>query len=287
MSKSRLKRLTDLFADGRAVPLPDGSYLWVQVLNAFERDECLSDAQVARARLVLALKAKGDERMKVEARLLEHGADALIDELASVKLDMRVTDIFGELQSDPEWKERLNIIMRNDPEQAARPQTPEEEALVEKINDEVMAEFRKRQDDERDYQRRHFSRMSRDELIDSYVDAWLDRRGSELATAEYALTEMWFATRFCDATGELDALDHSACEGHRDRVFETKADARSAPDRLQAAIQEALRALAMEGTDPKDSGSATSSSDSSHQPSAAEESTPSTSTETPATLPGI
>jgi len=285
--RERFKRLTDLFADGRPVPLPDGSHLWVQVLNPFERDECISDAQAARARLVMALKTAGAERDKVNARFLERGRDAMINELAQVKTDGRLSDLVSEIQDDPEWKERLEIVNRTDLTSTAKPLSAEEEDLIAEINKDFFDELRKREADERDYWVRELSRSTDEQIIDDYVDAWINKRGGELASAEYTAVEMWYSTRFCDATVNSDGtLDHNPCNGHNDRVFESKADAIHAPGGLQEIIKAVLQELAMGTRDPKDSGSPASSSDSSPLPSEQAESTPSIPAETPNARPG-
>lgn len=277
----RFRRLTDLFVDGRTVTLPDGTYLWVQVINAFERDECISDAQVARSRLILALKEDGTERLKIEARLIERGRSEMEADIAQAKVDDKYSDIVAELEDDPEWTERVAILRRTDFTSAAKPTEEAERAVVDKILTEWTGAIEARLDDEREYQRLHYARVADDELLDDYLEMWMDRRGVELGSAEYSLTEIWYATRYCDATPDsAGTLDHTRCEGHTQRVFETKRDARSAPDGLQKLISRALAEMAMVGRDPKGSASPASSSASSRTPSVAEESTPSTSIET-------
>lgn len=282
----RFRRLTDLFVTGKAVRLPDGSHLWVQAINAYERDECVSDAQVARARLVLALRENGSERAKIEARMAERGRDAMVIDLAAAKTEAKYGDVVADIEADPDWRERVEIMRRHDPAQAAAPMTEEEEALVRKINDDWFAEIARRIDDEQSYQVRHYTRVDDEELLADYLDAWLERRGSDVAAAEYSLTEMWYASRYCEATEDDGALDHSRCEGHPTRVFDTKGDARSAPDPLRDLLMSALTELAMAGRDPKGSDSPASSSDSSPTPSERAASTPSTSGETPDAVPG-
>jgi hypothetical protein len=283
----RFRRLTDLFVNGKAVPMPDGSHLWIQVINAYERDEAISDAQVARARIVLALKAEGRERIKVEGRLAEVGKDFMAADLAQAKAEIKTPDFADEMRADPEWKERMDIVLRTDFDEAAKPPTDAEATLMAKINAEVLAEFEKREKDEIAFLERKFARLSDEEFLDEWVEEWLERRGSELATAEYRLTELWYATRYCDAvTAQDGVLDHTRCEGHRTSVFETKADARSAPTELQEILRSALDELNVGGRDPKDSDSPPSSSDSQPAPSAPGESAPSTSTAVPSTAPG-
>jgi hypothetical protein len=285
---TRFRRLTDLFVQGREVPLPDGTYLWVQAINAYERDECLSDAQVARARLILALKENGNERIKIEGRLVERGREAMEQDVVTARVDDKYSEILAALEDDPEWTERLAILRRSDFSQSAKPADPAEILLVEKILAEWTAHLNEAVENERAWQASNYSRMSDEELLDDYMELWLDRRGSDVATAEYALTELWYATRYCEATANPDGvLDHNRCEGHPERVFATKADARAIPDALHALITKELAALSMEGRDPKGSDNPTSSSGSSPTPSEAEGSTPSTSGETPPPPPGI
>jgi hypothetical protein len=283
----RFRRLTDLFVRGKAVPMPDGTHLWIQVINSFERNEAISDAQVARARIVLALRQDGRERIKVEGRLAEIGKDMMATDLAQAKAELKTPDFAEEMRVDPEWSERMEIVMRTDWDTAAMPATEQEQLLMDKVNAEVLAEFAKREADEAAFLQRSYDRMTDDEFVDVWVEEWLDRRGSDLATAEFRLTELWYATRYCDAVDNgAGVLDHTRCEGHRVPVFESKTDARSAPQELQDLLRSALDELNLAGRDPKDSDSPQSSSDSPPPPSAEAASSPSTSTATPTTVPG-
>ena len=90
-----------------------------------------------------------------------------------------------------------------------------------------------------------------------------------------------------DLRGPTSRRYHSACEGHHNKVFETRLDVRDAGDELTARIHEALAELNLVGNDPKDSARAASSSSSPPTPSAAEESLPSTSTPIQDVVPGI
>lgn len=278
----RFRRLTDLFVQGRAVKLPDDTHLWVQVINAYERDECINDAQVARARLVLALKENGSERIKVEARLTEKGRDVLISDLADVKTEAKYAEIVNEIEADPEWREKVNILRRHNPDESATAITEDEVALVASLGEAWLTEINKRVADERDWQLQYYGHVDDEALLEDYLEAWLDRRGSEVANAEYSLTELWYATRYCDAAPDADGnLDHARCAGHPNRVFPTKADARAMPDSLKGILANALAEVGMNATDPKDSGNPGSSSGSSPTPNEPAGSTPSTSTETP------
>ena len=283
----RFRRLTDLFVAGVPVELPDHTNLWVQAINAYERDECINDAQVARARLVMALRENGEERLKIEGRLVERGRDAMADDVAQAKVDAKYTDVVSGIEDDPDWVERVSIMRRSDFTQSAKPPETDERALLDTILTDWTAEIAKRLDDELAWQKQHYAGAGDDELLTDYLELWLDKRGSEIANAEYTLTEMWYAARYCEASAAPgEPLDHAVCDGHPNRVFDDKGEARSAPDQLQQLLLAAIRSLAMVARDPKGSASPTSSSDSSPTPSAPEGSTPSTSDETPSAPPG-
>lgn len=269
MSQQRFRRLTDLFVDGLAVPVGDGTFLWLQALNAFERDEAVSDAQVARARLVMALKGKGDERAKIETRLIAVGRDQFVTDLASAKADSRYSVILARLEDDPEWSEKVNILRRSDFVNNSSAMLEEQE-LLNTLLAEWSEEVDRRLKDEVDYQRRTLENLDDESLLEEYVDAYMERRGDEVANAEFGLTETWYSTRFCNALpgdGSEAELDHASCDGHKERVFETKADVKAAPDRLRVLIREGLNKLAMSLRDPKGSGSPQSSSASPPAPS--------------------
>lgn len=283
---NRFRRLTDLFVVGKPVPLADGTYLWVQALNSYQRDECISDAQVARARVVLALRDNGDEKLKVEARFFEQGRDKLITDLSEHRASTKVGEYLDELRDDPDWKERMDILMRTNPDESAKPITAEEVTLLSDINAAVIAEMTRREEGERDFLSQKLHRLSDEELISEWTDEWLERRGTDLAAAEFRLTEMWYATRYCAGALIDDVVDHAGCDGHREQVFTTRAEARMTPDDLMTLITTALADLNVAGRDPKGSASAGSSSDSSPAPNEPEASTASTSTETPKPPPG-
>lgn len=282
----RFRKLTELFVTGKAVAMPDGTHLWVQAINDFERDEALNDAQLTRARIILALKNDGQERVKVAGRLAEMGRDRLITEIVRSKLEAKAGEMIEEMRADPEWKERIEIVINTDWDDAATAPVEEEILYMAQVNKDVLAELERREKNESDFTERRLERMTDDDLIEEWVDEWLERRGSERATAEYRLAEVALATRYCDAKVHDDELDHAPCQGHRERVFDSKNAARDMPNELQSLLRAALDEINVAGRDPKDSGSPQASSATPPSPSEPEASTASTSTDEPATPPG-
>lgn len=280
--RERFKKLTDLFVQGTHVELPDGSYLWVKVLNTYERDECLSMAQVARSRLIMALKEKGEERLKVEGHMAEVGMDAIAHELADVKVEDIWLRLANQVRDDPEWAERVRILDETDTSVDEATLSVEERELIAKLQDEFASELDRRRGEERELALSDYQSMDDEQLEKAYLEAWLDKRGSSAGSREFGLAEIALSTFFSDATeADLDG-DH----GTGERVFETTGEVRHAPSELQDRIRAAIAELNMSERDPKDSGSRPASSDSSPTPNEPAGSTPSTSSVPPQPAPG-
>jgi hypothetical protein len=266
---SRLRRVTDLFVRGREVALPDGSWLYIRVLNSFEKAEALAAAQAARARFTMALREGGEERVKIEALLEERGRDDFISQLADAHTAAGAAEVVSKIEVDAEWTERLDIVRRGDGKDNATPLDPAELELLAKISADFMAEIDRRQADERDFSAQTMQAMTDDELVEEWKTAWMEQRGRVIANAEYRITELWYATRLCEGDLNLDTgnFDHSHCGGHPDRLFPERVDVRDAPDDLQMLLANTLAEVEMGVSDPKGSPSPASSSDSSPPPS--------------------
>lgn len=285
MSRSKYRRLTELYVQGKEIVLKDGSLLWAQVLNPFEKDEATHDAQLARARMVMAIK-EGDEREKVIAAFQSDGRAVSVEKLADVKAQSEIAKIVDEIAADPEWSERVEIMDRSD-DIMSRPLEDAERDLLAKINEEYIKEVVDRQRAEYEYQVDRFEKMSEEDFIEEYCDAWMERRAADVARSEYQLSERWYAIRACEGVVTEDGTyNHDACESHKLQLFDTKLEARDIPEDLQTLLDDSLAALNMSVRDARFSDRQGSSSDSSPLPSEAAESTPSTPTETLASVPG-
>jgi hypothetical protein len=239
------------------VPLPGGGFLWVEVLNSFQRQEALQAAQVAKARLVMALERDGEERVQVQARLAEFGRDAFIGDLVDDELSQRTAAIVTRIHDDPDWKERIEVLTGTDVADTAAPLTDAEQSLLAALSIEYLAEVDARKAEEHEFLTRTYDALDSEELVERYAKAWAERKGGLLSAAEYRLTELWYATRFCSGVLDIDTaeMDHGACDGHEEAFFASRDDVRSAPDDLRDLLSEALAGVGMGPRDPKGSGS--------------------------------
>lgn len=287
LTRERYKRVTDLYVVGKELVLRDGSVLWLQALNPLERDEAVHDAQVARSRMIMALQSDhaSDERAKVAGAFWQDGRAAAIARLTQIKVGEQMLEIVGQIRDDPEWKERIELLDRG--HGLITSAEPVEKALMDDISAQYLAEVERRQTIERDYLVSTYTKRPDEDLIDEYAEVWAERRGTEVANNEFAITELWYAARVCEGVQQSDGLwDHSACEQHKIRVFDSKEEVHSLPEELLDELTGVMQGLAMSQRDSKNSRRQGSSSDSSPLPSGEAASTPSTPAETPSERPG-
>src|SRR3954468_15981341 len=278
VDRRKYRRTTDLYVEGREWVLKDGMVIWLQVMNPFELEEARHDAQVARGRVAMALKGPegGDERDKVVAQFYVDGREFAIERLADAKAGMTLPKGVDSIHDDPEWKERLEILDRTESTSQQRV-TEAEQQLLGRINQEYIDEVQDRVKQERTEFIAEFELHDEAHLLEAYIDQWLERRGGEVGQNEFNLSECTYAARACGGEFDGETWDHSKCEGHRLRIWESKDELLAEPGVFQEELFEQMRLLNMSVREAKNSDRQGSSSDSSPLPSAPEESTASTS----------
>ena len=288
-NRSRYKKLTDLYVRGKELVFEDGTVMWLQVLNPFEVDDARKDAQAARGRLTNALKEIGSQEFDaVLGAFRGRGRENSVADLVNARSLEWYVKAQQDVEVDPEWKERVDIINRADDTTATAMEEVEKEYLAQ-VNGEWLAELERRLTEEQEYQRGHWMRMSDDDLVQEYRDVYLEKRGNDVAVAEYNLAEIYYGSRVCDAVPDEDGFfpktAHDKCQ-HKERVFEDKVEVRDLPQEMVERLREGFDDLTMSVRDARFSPRQGSSSGSSPLPSAEEASTPSTQVETPSNVPG-
>lgn len=163
----------------------------------------------------------------------------------------------------------------------------EEDLLLGKIEAEFYTEIGTRSKTEREYLMTKYDGMDHDELWAAYLDVWLERLGSQAAMTEFKVAHIAYAARVCEGVHiDGDAWDHSECNGHPERIWDSLAEVRALPEVLQDDLTASLDEMEMTEREAKNSDRQTSSSGSSRLPSEVEGSTPSTPTKTPVAPPG-
>lgn len=246
LSRAAYRRLPDLYVVGKEIELLDGTVMWLQVLNPFERDEATHDAAVARSRVMLALKESPDspEIIQFRSMYLEGGreaAEAALMETRKVELFLEVID---EMKADEKWGEKQQLLERH-PDLSTVASETEREFLLQ-LQEDYALELAKRLESAIHVDKEEIESLSDDDLYEKYRDWWIEQRGGVLGMSEYRLTEMWYSCRVCVGTkNEEGVWDHSDCESHKMRVFETKDEVKHLPEGLQQLIIGELATLEM------------------------------------------
>lgn len=285
--RGHYRRLPELFTRGTVVEVGDGHVMYLQALNPFEYDEARLDAQAAKARLVMALHEHGhSERAVMEAEFAQAGRRAVIRSLVNVGESQRLFEVMESIKNDPDWTERLEITERSD-ELVARPVSDPERQLLDEVNRDYLDEIQNRLEGKQALARERLEAMDDETLRTEFFNAYVEKRGSELAQAEFVVTELWYAARVCVAVMDDDnQWQHGDGCQHELQVFESKREVKDLPDDLTDVLLAAMTELNMSVREAKSSGRGESSSGSSPLPSEEAASTPSGPTATLATVPG-
>lgn len=280
-ARSKYRKLADLYVRGKELVFDDGTVMWVQVLNDFERAECRRAAQAERGKLVMALRELDTpEWRQLQGAFYSQTRDLTIDELVNGRLAEWYVKVADAVQNDPDWAERMEILRRAE-ELTALPEEDPQRQLLDKLNREWVDEIEKRLKEERDFYTESLTSFTEDELLVEFKERWLERRGTALALTEYNLNEIFHVARVCEATvpDEDEPFDHAGCNGHTMRAFESLAEARDLPDEMVIKIRATLDLMAMTERDARFSDRSRSSSSPSPGPEQQAESAPSTPSE--------
>lgn len=284
VSKEKYRRLEELYTTGKTVELGQDLVMFLQVLNPFERQEARNAAQTARTRHIMAYQEHGQsDRDRLEASFFAEGREGAIDKLLDLQMQQEMVKILDEIHDDPEWSDYLEVMDRSEELMAREPDDVERKFLDE-ANYKYVKEVQKRMEAERTSKRAALERLDDAELKRQYSSAFLERRGDEVALAEYQIVQLAYGVRDCDAAKNENGIwDHSGCS--HERIY-SKDEIRALPDELYNILSDAMDNLTLSVREGKGSGRQTSSSGSSPLPSEEEESASSTPEATSNGAPG-
>lgn len=282
-TKSRYRKLTDLYVTGRVLEM-QGEPLWVQPLNSFDQEEARRASRTSKARVVLALEEMGsDELARFQGQLAELGSEGLVNALVASKAPEWMAKVAEELEDDPDWKERLEIVYEQ-AGQLGEPETMEEKELLAKINMDYLEEVGDRLEVCEKDERRRLGHLGEPEICEEFKDLWILRQANDRALDEFQRQEVLRGSRVCDGIRSDENWDHAACD-HSQRAFEPS-DVADMPDEPFELISQVIHELNLTVREAKNSERQGSSSDSSPLPSEPEGSAASTQEGPSTTSPG-
>jgi hypothetical protein len=286
---NRLKRVTDLFTEGRVVELgkdPQGLpvLVWVHKLNSFEEDTVRADALAGRQIRMVELRDNptDGELCAVRLQLESMTEAALINNLLDRHNAEDHSEAIDDVESLPKWQDRIDLVRRSAEILADSEENPKSakakavKKAVEEYNQDIEAHVKAKRERRQDVLRGE----PREKLIEENMDATLEMLTMRAFFIERQITEIWLALRDCQALlGESGEYDHSECT-HK-RLLDDRSEVRALPQEILTAVTTTINALSVPDREAGNSEGPSSSSDSSAPQKSAEDSKPSSPEETP------
>jgi hypothetical protein len=242
--------LTNIFQRGEPVEFSEDDgvfYLYVAAMNDVEREEAVLDGAVAQARANV-LTGPGSEQyeaLKAELELLDR--QDLVERLLMTRGVEGWNLGQDDLHADDYWRgDRLLLIERGDASIAAGAAlTDEESASLAKLNEEYLAAWRSKTVIRLEGFKAEYESQATEELVTAYLKAYGQVRSMGAQLDEYRITMLLYGTRTCLGKKDEDKgrIDHSACGGHRERVFPARESVRAAPSELISQLLEAAERI--------------------------------------------
>jgi hypothetical protein len=294
MKNDRSRRIEDLFVEGEECLLGQDEtgpvVVWVNKVNSFDAEEARKDGAVERGRRIAELsKPDNVELLGIQAQVNSWDLERLADNRVQQQSDKLSLAALDDIEAD--HKELLDRVRRG-PELLADADLDPKDERFQQLQRDQGEYFRIL----REAQAKHFEdakdkalELTRDQLVEDFIEAWRDRAALEGFMTEQRITELWYAMRECDATiiewnGADPVFDHENCD-HSKRLLPGRAQVRRMSDAALDKIIHVYDNLGVSAREAGNSGAPASSSASLEQPSEPEESTPSTPVETPLVAP--
>lgn len=246
-NKRKLARMTDLFSLGEVVFLGDDETgvpqcIWVAKLNSFQESEAQRDGMTGRMAYIVAFTdTSSDEYTIVSGQVDDLNNDELVDALVKQHYEEDQILAVADIDSDEVWRERLDFLYRQ-PEllEDASKENHEDMDTWEKFNKDYLKEAFARTDKRQETYKNDISSLSRDDLVEKFIEGYKDRNSVENYLNERAVTRLYYAMRDCDATRVEDGKwNHEKCN-HQSILAESRKEIRELPQDIINKCSEAL-----------------------------------------------
>jgi hypothetical protein len=279
----RLKRITDLFVEGRELNLGDDEtgtpvLVWINKLNSFEDEDARRDGMAARTERILSLTDDNPEMRMLRDQMLTWDNEKLSDYTGQQHYDEDYMLAMDDIDAEEEWTDRLEYLRRGPTlhDDADLPEDDPRRQDFEKVQAEYfthMGELAKKRQAER---AKDYAKLSRTELEEKYIEMTKNRMAMEVFLEERRVTELYFAARDCQGTRVgPNEFEHSKCD-HRKRLLADRKEVRMLPSDAITKMVNLLGDVTVERRAAGNSGALVTSSESLEQPNQQEASAPST-----------
>ena len=266
------RSLSDLYVRGREVTLDDGTgdplVVWVQKLNPVEHAQIVRKAGAARSRIIaLKFDKESEDYLAIANGLIDAERPLLIEMLAMAERARITPLVEAEIADEEQWKEDQYLQGLFDAwndEVRDRFEADASDGEAKRIHDELgryLDAVNEKIVEQISFFSEGLETMSDKELLDTALDARLKAAGDTAWVNEYYRSEVWLATR--------DAEDH------KKRLMQNREDVDSLMGEAYETLAAALRDLAVDPIEGKDSAGIPPSSPSSEASAPAETEQPS------------
>ena len=266
-----LARLTQLFLEGKelVLPTPGGppEILWIAKLNAFEEEQANQAGRVARARLINAIREIGTPEYDwLQAQKGDTSSLAMVESIVSSRESPLFLKAINDLRSDPEWREKIEILDHTDEEKL----TGIELEAHQRLKGEQAQALLDRHDERKKELRHELSELSRINLEEQYELAFLEEQGMAAFGLERARQHIYLSMRSCEASepGDNGRWDHSACD-HQRRYLASADEVALLPQSVREKVEDVYNEIALSPSTARFTDALVSSSES-LEPSATE-----------------
>jgi hypothetical protein len=288
---SRLTKLTDLFQEGVTVALRTNAGtdmpVWINKLSPFEMEQANHEGRIARARKMLAIREVGSPEWDLfHASAMSSRPDAIIFALCNTKNNEHLVKVMRDLHSDPEWKEKLEVLEWSGDQLDGKGEDDPEVQAVAKILTEYQAELEERTGFLREELKAELQGLTEADLREQYLESYIEEQGLAAFSNEQQKSLIFYCLRRCEGVdhGEF-TWTHEGCD-HSLRWLDTREEVGQLPELLLGQIRTAYEKLNMPQDVARFSDALASSSAPSGPSSKQEDSTPSTPVETSAAPAG-
>ena len=276
---NRLHRVTELFVTGRELLLgqgPDGPVLvWVNKLNAFQRNDAQRDGAAGQSRRALGLGEDSENIKLLRARIPTYTSESLIGAVLAPRASEFYLAGRDDVHADEAWTERLVLIERGDALAAdGSHQTQEEAAQLAELNLAYLGAVEEASEVRRADAAKDLEGEERGALEALYVEAYKRMLTFEAFQDEYNRTEIFYALRDCQGVATPEGHDHTRCT--HQRLLPSRAGVAELPEELLERVQNTINLLNMPPASAGNSVAPPTSSGSSEPPNSAGDSPPST-----------
>lgn len=267
-----LARLTQLFAEGAELVLdpPGGGdpvVIWVAKLNSFEEEQASQAGRIARARLINAIREIGTPEYEwMQAQKGDTVSAAMVEVIVQAKESELFIKAINDLRSDPEWRERLEIMDHSDETQLKGIELEAHERLKADYTEALL----ERHDERKAELREELAALSRVNLEEQYELAFLNEQGMAAFGLERGRQHLYLCMRSCEATPPPPGghWDHSRCD-HQRFYLANVDEAQKLPQSVREKVEDKYNEISLPPSVARFMDALASSSES-PEPSAAE-----------------